>query len=172
MVSGNQWEHCQHHRRSDQFSTFTTPILTANNRYWVMVSNENGNTNSTTAVITILPAPGITTQPQSQTIFNGSTVNLSVVSSGQGPTYQWYQGSSGNTATPVGGATNSIFTTPILTNTTNYWVRVTNPSGHADSNAALITVVSAPPSITTQPQSQTIFSGSTADSQSSPVGRT
>ena len=36
---------------------------------------------------------------------------------------------------------NSIFTTPSLTNTTNYWVRVNNRLGHVDSDAAVITVI-------------------------------
>ena len=49
-----------------------------------------------------------------------------------------------------------------LTNTTNYWVRVTDGgNNHVDSTTATITV-NALPAITTQPQSQTIFSNHTA----------
>jgi PKD repeat protein len=93
------------------------------------------------SIATIIVAPGITTQPQSQTINSGTTGTMSVVATGSAPlTYQWYQGSSGDTTNPISGATNSSFTTPALTTTTNYWVRVTNSAGNADSNAATITI--------------------------------
>src|ERR1044072_840067 len=87
---------------------------------------------------------------------------MSVVATGTAPlTYQWYVGPSGTTTSPIAGATASSFTTPALSSTTSYWVRVSNASGTADSNTATSTV-SAPPSITTQPAGQTITSGQTA----------
>lgn len=53
--------------------------------------------------------------------------------------YQWYQGQSGDTRTPVG--TNSyIFTTPPLTTTTPYWVRISNPTGSLDSEMVKVIV--------------------------------
>ncbi len=90
-------------------------------------------------------APGITTQPVSQTIANGATATLHVVASGTAPfTYQWYQGSAGDTTMPV-GANASSFTTPVLSATTSYWVRVTNAAGSIDSATATITVTGVPP---------------------------
>lgn len=64
-------------------------------------------------------APAITTQPLSQTVISGNTASLSVIASGSAVlSYQWYQGSAGDTSTPVG--TNSAsFTTPALTSDTN-----------------------------------------------------
>jgi len=97
-----------------------------------------------TQPVSALP-PVISTQPASQTVASGQTVTLNVGASGPGPlTFQWYQGASGNTPTPVG--TNSAsFTTPALTSTTNYWVRVSNSFGSVNSNTAVVTVsVSAP----------------------------
>jgi len=96
-------------------------------------------------------APTITTHPASQAINPGQTASLSVVASGN-PTlsYQWYQGTSGNTSTPVGTNSDS-YTTPALFTTTSYWVLVTNGSGSADSNTATITVQKkARPQITSQ----------------------
>ncbi|MEW6363960.1 MAG: IPT/TIG domain-containing protein [Acidobacteriota bacterium] len=109
-------------------------------------------------------APSITTQPASQTIGTGSQATLTVISSGDEPFhYQWYQGATGATTTPV-GTDSSSFTTPALTANAQYWVRVTNACGQADSNTATITVVAGcvAPSIATHPQSQTITRGSTA----------
>jgi len=84
-------------------------------------------------------SPSITVQPQSQTIQSSQTANLSVAAEGSRPlTYQWYRGTSGNTPDPISGAISSSYTTPSLTQTTNYWVRVSNAYGTADSNTATI----------------------------------
>ena len=145
-------------------ASFTTPALTATKSYWVRVTSSCNGTqsvNSNTATVTVCNATGITTHPVSQTINSGQTATLSVAASGSAPfTYQWYEGPSGTTTTPVG--TNSAsFTTPALTATKTYWVKVTGGCGSANSNAATITVCT-PPGIATQPASQTISSGAAA----------
>ncbi len=71
-------------------------------------------------------------------------------------TYQWYQGTSGNTSAPVG--TNSAsFTTPALNATTNYWVKVANAVGSASSQTVTVTV--NPPLIVSSPTQSSISSG-------------
>ncbi|OLR92038.1 hypothetical protein BJP25_24500 [Actinokineospora bangkokensis] len=90
-------------------------------------------------------APEITGQPQDVTIASGGTATLSVTATGTAPlTYQWYQGTAGDTATPVAGADSASFTSPALTASTSYWVRVTNSAGSADSRTAAVTVSAAP----------------------------
>ena len=107
-------------------------------------------------------APSISTNPASQAIASGSTATLTVAASGTAPlTYQWYQGLAGDTTVPV-GTNSSSFTTPALTLTTNYWVRVTNGQGSADSTTAAITIGAVAPGITTGPVNQTINPGQTA----------
>jgi hypothetical protein len=81
----------------------------------------------------------ITEQPQAQTINSGQTAGLSVTATGTSLTYQWYQGSSGS-GTQIDGATSSSYTTPALTTTTQYWVRVSGGSGSVDSDTATVTV--------------------------------
>jgi hypothetical protein len=136
---------------------FTTPALSTTTSYWVRVSNSVGNINSQAATLSVLPT--ITTQPISQTIAHGGTATLSVTASGTNPfTYQWYQGTAGNAATPVGSDSPS-FTTPALSTTSSYWVRVSNSVGNINSQAATLSIL---PSITTQPSSQTIAHGGTA----------
>jgi len=95
-------------------------------------------------VETLQLAPVIATQPASQTIASGQTALLGVVATGDAPlTYQWYAGASGNTGSPIGAATLTSYTTPTLSATTSYWVRVTNDSGSADSATATITIAAA-----------------------------
>ncbi len=94
-------------------------------------------------------APTISTQPQDTTIVSGATATLTVAASGTGPlSYQWYTGVAGDTSTPVGSDAAS-FTTPPLTTTTSYWVRVTGPGGAVDSRTATVTVGAAPPACST-----------------------
>jgi len=94
--------------------------------------------------------PVITTQPGSQTVTSGRSVALIVGTTSAAPAfYQWYQGTTGDTSTPIEGALASSFTTPALVSTTDYWVQVTNVAGAIDSNTATITVTTnQPPSCT------------------------
>ena len=150
-------------------TSFTTPALTATTNYWVKVSNTAGSSNSNTATVTVLSPPSITVQPASQTITSGQSATLFVTATGSGQlSYQWYQGNSGNTTTTVGG-NSSTFTTPALTATTSYWVKVTNSAGSVNSNTATVTVAVAP-SITADPANLSITSGQTATLSVSAAG--
>jgi len=143
-------------------SISVSPSSTTN--YWVQVTNScpSGSVNSNAATVTVNPcnAPQVTQQPSNQTIGFGGLAQLSVTASGTATiSYQWYIGASGNTAQPVNGATSAtLSTTP--NGTTQYWCKVTNSCGSANSNAATVTVTCAAPGIVTQPQSQSIKQGS------------
>lgn len=85
-------------------------------------------------------SPTITTQPSSQTVALGQAATLSVTATGTAPlTYQWYEGEVGDTLRPVG--TNSpSFTTPPLSASTKYWVRVSNSCDRVNSSAANLSI--------------------------------
>lgn len=107
-------------------------------------SNRSGRSASGTFTLQVTASTpaAIVTQPAPVTIFTGATAKLTVVASGGTPlTYQWYRGLSGDTSQPVGSNAAS-FTTPALSATTSYWVKVSNalnPGGVA-SNTATVTV--------------------------------
>ncbi len=122
-------------------SSFTTPTLTSNKYYWVRAFNSAGSVNSNTAKVTVQVPPTIATQPASVTILYNQTATLSVVAKGTSLKYQWFIGKSGTTTNPIAGATSPIFTTPPMTTTTNYWVRVKNSVGIVKSNTATVTVL-------------------------------
>ncbi|HLQ44682.1 MAG TPA: DUF4214 domain-containing protein, partial [Planctomycetaceae bacterium] len=143
---------------------FTTPPITITKNYWVNVSNSCGAVPSATVTVTpqACQKPVITVDPVSQTITSGGSASLLVGNSGTGPlAYQWYQGQSADTSNPILGANASQFTTPALTQTTSYWVHVSNSCGSADSRTATITIPGSctTPSFTMQPGSVTLDSG-------------
>ncbi len=108
-------------------------------------TNEANNSSTVAATTAVLAAPAITTQPTAtQTIASGATTTLTVAASGfLAPTFQWYEGASGDTAAPVVGAVSASFTTPALTVMKSYWARATNASGTADSNTAVVNISAA-----------------------------
>jgi len=88
--------------------------------------------------------PTINTQPSSGPIRVGNSVNLSVAATGTSVGFQWFTGTSGNTSSPIAGATSSTVTVS-PGSTTSYWVRVSDACGNVDSNTATVTVVAAAP---------------------------
>lgn len=115
---------------------------------------------------TLPPAPSISATPLSQSVSAGQTATFNVAASGAGPiSYRWRKN-----GVPINGATNSSYTTPILTqNDTGsvYSVVVTNSGGSTTSLDAILTVqfVAPPPpapTITVQPSNQTVTAGQTA----------
>lgn len=89
-------------------------------------------------------SPIVVRQPQSQKVRSGKSARLSVIAScGVTLLYQWYQGSIGNTNTPLVGATNATCTTPPLATNTLFWVNAHNAFGSTNSDAAMVSVYPA-----------------------------
>jgi hypothetical protein len=136
-------------------STVVSP--TTNTAYWVHVTAPCGSQDGNVTVFVNAPCTpsSITTNPNVATIAPGGSAMLTVVAAGSAPiSYQWYTGTSGNTANPIPNATNaSVTVSPAVT--TSYWVRVSNSCNQTGNNSttAVVTVsASCPaPAITTQP---------------------
>ena len=118
--------------------TLTNLTYSSAGNYSVIVSNLDGFTVSSNAVLTIAAPPFIITQPESQTATVGTTVSFSVVANSQLPlAYQWqFKG----VALP--GKTRSTLTlTNIQTSKAGgYRVLVKNGSGSVLSSNAVLTV--------------------------------
>lgn len=129
-------------------TTYTTPVLTSDARYWVRVTNPNGSWDSLTAVLTVVSQPQITTPPVAPPVIaHGSSAFMSVAAAGAGTTIQWYRGLPGDTSSPVPGGTASFLVTPPVTANTSFWVRISNVAGNADSAAVPVTIVPSYPSL-------------------------
>lgn len=125
----------------------------------VVTAQDMITTRTTNVTIDVFVPAAITTQPVNQTIATGNTATLTAVVIGTPiPTLQWYEGTSGDTSAPILGANSNSYTTPVLTASTNYWLRASNVGGSVDSSTAAVNVT-FPPSFTTQPASTTIVTG-------------
>lgn len=100
--------------------------------------------------------PAIISGPASVTISANQRATLSVAAAGFEVAYQWYSGNSGSTSAPIAGATSARFTTPDLTRTSNYWVRVSTAGGSVDAQTATVTVSEPAPVISTSVVQSTI----------------
>ena len=106
----------------------------------------------------ILPdnPPVISSQPQNQLLIPGNDVTFSVSAGGSAPlSYQWRKDN-----VNIDGATASSYTRPNVQaiDEGNYSVVISNAVGSATSDDALLAFIIAP-TITVQPQSQTVGAG-------------
>ncbi|HEV2216024.1 MAG TPA: immunoglobulin domain-containing protein [Candidatus Dormibacteraeota bacterium] len=110
-------------------------------------------------------APQISAQPQNTSVAAGQTATFSVTATGTAPlSYQWSKN-----ATAISGATSASYTTPATSagdNGASFTVAVSNSAGSIASSTATLTVTggsqAVAPTITTQPQSQTVAAGAKA----------
>jgi hypothetical protein len=120
--------------------------------------------------------PTITSQPNPVTANAGSTVMFSVTATGTAPlSYHWFKnGSTG--LTDAGNISGSATRTLALANiaasdTGDYSVVISNQAGTVTSSAAKLTVItSTPPTIVSQPRSQTVIAGQSASFSVSATG--
>ena len=160
-----QWTRNGHNIPGANAASYSTPPVAASDSgalFGVIIANDAGYVTSRGAKLTVSgTAPKITTQPADQTVAAGKTATFAVVATGTAPlTYQWRKNGAA-----IGGATSASFTTGSLTSADSgatYSVVVSNAAGTATSRGAKLTVSGTAPSITTQPQDQTIAAGKTA----------
>lgn len=151
----------------------------ANPTNWMIVSYQNagagGQVNFTNPVspalpnvfyrlrtgdnVTKLEPPSIGTQPQSQIVSPGATAIFSVAAVAPQMQYLWFF--NGN---PIPGATNSTLVIPNAQagNIGSYYVNVANPAGNVNSATVTLGVGNIAPSITGDPEDQTVNAGGTA----------
>ena len=106
----------------------------------IMASNQGtfGYQTFTLTVQSLAAAPTITTQPASQTVTDGTSVTLTVVTGGTAPlSYQWKKG-----GTDLAGTTDASYNiaSALPADAGSYTVVVTNPAGSKTSDPAVLVV--------------------------------
>ena len=149
-------------------STLTVTAQITNLTYYVVVvSNSLGKATSSVAILTVITAPLITSNPQPASVFSGDPASFTVGVLGASTLrYQWYFNTNTLLTNQLGnalvGRTNNTlaFTTASNGLIGRYSVIVTNTFGKATSSPALLSVSSGtPPTITLNPLSRTITNG-------------
>lgn len=145
--------------------TLANSISTQAGAYSVRVTNVAGSATSIVATLTVISSPLIVSQPMSQNVAAGSTVNFGVAALGTAPlSYQWqFNGTNIFNGGSVSGAssTNLRITSVVTSNVGNYSVVITNAAGSVTSSVASL-VISTPPTITNQPVNKTVAVGAGA----------
>jgi hypothetical protein len=144
--------------------SFTAAATDNNNQYRATFTNALGTVN-TTATLTVNTPAVVTAQPANQTVCAGANATFTAAASGTtAPAVQWQVSSDGGaTFTNIAGATAATYTfaTTNADNSKQYRATFTNACATVNSNAATLTVNSAP-AVTTNPASQTVCNNTTA----------
>lgn len=145
--------------QTKSYLAFTSVSTADAGDYWVTVSNQFGVVDSAVATLTVVIAPTITQQPQSQSVALGSNVVFSVAATNDSPiTYQWrFNGESIAGAT----STNYVISNVRATNAGTYAVLVSDSDASILSSVASLTVL-LPPTFMSEPGNQTVVLGGTA----------
>ena len=118
-------------------ASFTTPALTANTDFRVIVTQATigcGAT-STTRTINVVSDPSVSIVATATGVCVGGSVTLSATSAGGTGTctFQWQSSPDGAVWSPIGGETNSTYTTPALSILARYRAQM-NCSGNGCCN--------------------------------------
>jgi hypothetical protein len=128
-------------------ASYTTPATVAGDNgasFTVVISDSAGQVTSSAATLTVNGGgqgtpPTFSSQPQSQTVAEGSTAIFSAIASGSGLlSYQWQKN-----GVAIAGATAITYTTPaaiVADSGETFSVVVTGSGGQATSNTATLTV--------------------------------
>ena len=85
----------------------------------------------------------ITKIPEVTRVSPGESAALSFAAIGENLTYQWFQGSAGDTSAPIDGANEANYNSPAITADAKFWVRVRNTKNELISETYAVKVDSA-----------------------------
>jgi gliding motility-associated-like protein len=133
-------------------SAYTTPVITGTTTYYVSINNGTCESTRTSvvAIINNLPTAPATTGGSACGPIS-ITLNASGGTAGQ---YRWYTVPTGGAA--ITGETNSMYQTPIISTTTNYYVSINDGTCESTRTAVTATILTTgcntiPPTISPVP---------------------
>jgi hypothetical protein len=174
---GNTWSNLTNAKGISGATTGTLSISEAGtsmsgDQFRLVATNAAGTTTSNPATLTVILAPGVTTQPESQTVIVGAGASFTVAVAGNpAPTYQWQLSTDGGKtwsaltdANGISGsatATLSIAAATLAQSGDEFEVVATNSVGAVTSSPVILTV-NGSLGFTAQPSSETVLAGAGA----------
>ncbi len=116
---------------------YTTPPLTATTTYYVDNHTNGCDGPRTPVTVTVNPIPDAPAT-QTDTICYGTSAALTASSDASGAIYQWYNAIAGGNLL----ATGATYNTPVLTNSTTFYVQTSN--GQCTSSRTAVNVILKP----------------------------
>jgi hypothetical protein len=148
-------------------ATVTTPAITADTKFWVLVSSGSCSLNSDSVTVHLCTPPAVVWSSVPHPLRVGEPFTLQITTAPAGAMLSWYRGVSGDVAnsTLLAGPEDLYYYNQVLPDspTSTYWVRVQKAACYADSPT--LTLVVCAPTITQQPQAPAggpILAGSSA----------
>jgi uncharacterized repeat protein (TIGR03803 family) len=145
-----------------------------NGRFFtVVVSNAVGTATSTPAMLSVVLAPVIVTNPVSTVVILSNSASFSVAALGNNLTYRWFSNSVNTTiGKQILSATTSTYTFTATTNLNGLYFSavVNNPNGNTTSSPPAQLTVIAAPLILTNPLSATVSYGGATNFTVSAIG--
>lgn len=123
--------------------------------YDVVVTDACGQTTSAAAALTIEPAPTITEQPADQSACVGEAVQFFVIAVGEGLTYQWRK----NGVDLTGETADSLLIAAVASGDAGTYDVIATGCTDTASDAAVLTIVDAAPTIDADPASADVCEG-------------
>ena len=114
--------------------------VTADQSYWLRVTNAVERVDGATIDITVATLPTIGVPMPEREVVAGQTVSLeSQIGGVPAPTLQWYAGTAGDISLPIAGATSRTLSLTASSTVARYWVRASNMAGTTDSAVFRVT---------------------------------
>ncbi len=110
--------------------------------------------NYDTAVVTVIPAAAIVSQPEAICFIGRATLSLEPATGYGAATFQWFISPDGTSYTEISGATNQSYLTDTLEVSTYYKVNITNGSATVCTSPVYLMEVSEPAISSTTPGSR------------------
>ncbi len=154
-------------------TTYSFTVTTAANgyQYRAVFTNSQGTATTSAARLTVVAMPVVTTNPTSQSVVVGTTVNFTAAANGASTTQWQLSTNGGGVWNSISGATAATYSVTATATMSGYQYRVlfTNASGSATSSAATLTV-GTPITITSNPQSTAVAAGTSVTFTTSAIG--
>ncbi len=159
---------------STTYAIASTLTSESGDEFRAVFTNAAGSATSKAATLTVTKLPSITQQPQSTTAEEGHTATFEATASGfPAPTVQWEISTNGGTSyKKISGATSTVLSLANVKDAetgTKVEAIFSNAAGEAISEAATLTVVTAP-KVTKNPSNQTVDAGQFAIFEASATG--